>query len=120
MREQSVRKGNNKNQMPGLTDPALPLGELFPRLSGPGRRNEASLPEKPEVMSIFIILSIFRAETGVEYPGAISESQLITLFYKMIIVGFLGCVCVCVCVCVFTSFLMRPTAGQASLTFKRW
>jgi hypothetical protein len=55
MREQSVRKGNNKNQMPGLTDPALPLGELFPRLSGPGRRNEASLPEKPEVMSIFII-----------------------------------------------------------------
>lgn len=65
----------------------------------------------PALMSIFIIVNIFRAEMGVVHTCAILEPELIMLFYKMIIVGLFGS---------FFFFLMRPTAGPASLFFKHW
>lgn len=44
----------------------------------------------PALMSIFIIVNIFRAEMGVVHTCAILEPELIMLFYKMIIVGLFG------------------------------
>lgn len=44
----------------------------------------------PALMSFFIIKNSVRAEMGVEHPCAIFESQLIMLFYKMIIAGLFG------------------------------
>lgn len=44
----------------------------------------------PALMSIFIIVNVFTAEMSVQHPCAILESELIMLFYKMIIVGLFG------------------------------
>lgn len=44
----------------------------------------------PALMSIFIIVNVSTAALGVQHPCAILESELIMLFYKMIIMGLLG------------------------------
>lgn len=44
----------------------------------------------PALMSIFIIVNVSTAALGVRHPCAILESELIMLFYKMIIVGLFG------------------------------
>lgn len=60
----------------------------------------------PALMSIFIIVNIFRAEMGVVHTCAILEPELIMLFYKMIIVGLFG------------SFFFSDEANSwASITF---
>lgn len=57
--------------------------EVFPSLEESSYRSGRALASSQR-------LHHPEAETGVEHPCAILESELITLFHKMIIVGFFG------------------------------